>query len=57
MTIYKNVLKEILYEIKHRDEVKARLNLDTDMYYAYMVGRMTPILEALVKADDVKIGG
>lgn len=57
MPIYKNVLKEILYELKHRDEVKARLNLDTDMYYAYMVGRMTPILEALVKADDVKIGG
>ncbi len=57
MTIYKNVIGDILYELRHRDEVKAKFNFDTDMYYAYMVGRMTPIMEALVKAEEIKIGG
>ena len=57
MTIYKNVIGDILYELRHRDEVKAKFNFDTDMYYAYMVGKMTPIMEALVKAEEIKIGG
>ena len=57
MTIYKSVVKKILHELEHRDEVMAHLGINSDMYYAYMVGRMQPILEALVKADEIKIGG
>lgn len=57
MTIYKSLVKKILYELGHRDEVMARLGTDSDMYYAYMVGRMQPILEALAKADKIEIGG
>ena len=51
MTIYKNVLKEILYEIEHRDEIMVKKNLTPDMYYAYMVGRMTPVIRWLITAD------
>ena len=57
MTIYKTVLKEILYEVEHRDEIMAKKNLTPDMYYAYMVGRMTPVLRWIVTADKIEIGG
>ena len=57
MTIYKTTVKKILHELEHRDEVMVHLGINSDMYYAYMVGRMQPILEALVKADEIKIGG
>lgn len=57
MTIYKSVIKKILNELENRDEVMARLNLNPDMYHAYMLGRMLPIMEALSKADKIEIGG
>ena len=57
MTIYKSVVKKILHELEHRDEVIARLGIDSDMYYAYMVGRIQPILESLINAEEIKIGG
>ena len=57
MTIYKSVIKKILNELENRDEVMAHLNLDPDMYHAYMLGRMLPIMEALSKAEKIEIGG
>lgn len=54
MTIYKSLVRKIMYELKNRDEVMAKLNLSPDMYYAYMVGRMEPILEAILNADEIK---
>lgn len=57
MTIYKSVIKEILHELENRDEVMAKLDMNPDMYYAYMVGRMAPILKTLAKADKIEIGG
>lgn len=39
MIIYKSVLKEILYEVEHRDEVMAKKNLTVDMHYVYMTGK------------------
>ncbi len=57
MTIYKSTVEKILHELEHRDEVMVRLGINSDMYYAYMVGRMQPILEALVNAENLKIGG
>ena len=57
MTIYKTLLKEILYEVEHRDEIMAKKNFTSDMYYAYMVGRMTPVLRWIVTADKIEIGG
>lgn len=57
MIIYKSVIREILHELEDRAEVMAKLELTPDTYYAYMVGRMTPILKLLVKADDIQIGG
>ena len=57
MTIYKSDIREILHELENREEMMAKLDLNPGMYYAYMVGRMTPILKALVKADDIQIGG
>lgn len=57
MTIYKSVIREILHELENREEMMAKLDLTPDMYYAYMVGRMTPILKSLVKAEYIQIGG
>ena len=57
MVIYKTLLKEILYELEHRDEIMAKKSLTPDMYYAYMVGRMEPVLRWIVKADKIEIGG
>ena len=55
MSVYKEVVEDILYELRHKDEMMARLNLNDDrMYYVYMTGRMTPILEAIVKSDKIK---
>ena len=55
MTIYKMVLKEILYELEHRDELMAKKNLTPDMYYAYMTGRMAPVIRWLITADKIII--
>lgn len=55
MTIYKSLLKEILYEIEHRDEIMAKKNLTTDMYYAYMTGKMTPVIRWIITADKIII--
>ena len=55
MTIYKSLLKEILYEVEHRDEVMAKKNLSADMYYAYMTGKMTPVLRWILTADKIII--
>ena len=55
MTIYKSLLKEILYEVEHRDEVMAKKNLTVDMYYAYMTGKMTPVLRWILTADKIII--
>lgn len=55
MTIYKSLLKEILYEVEHRNEVMAKKNLSTDMYYAYMTGKMTPVLRWILTADKITI--
>lgn len=57
MTNYKSVIREILHELENRGELMAKLDLTPDMYYAYMVGRMTPILKLLVKEEDIQIGG
>ncbi len=57
MTIYKSVIREILHELENRDEIMAKLDMNPDMYYAYMVGRMAPILKSLSKADKIEIGG
>ena len=57
MTIYKSVIREILHELENRDETMAKLDMNPDMYYAYMVGRMSPILKTLAKADKIEIGG
>ena len=55
MTIYKSLLKEILYEIEHRDETMAKKNLTPDMYYAYMTGKMTPVIRWILTADKIII--
>ena len=55
MTIYKSLLKEILYEIEHRDEIMAKKNLTPDMYYAYMTGKMTPVVRWILTADKIII--
>ena len=55
MTIYKSLLKEILYEIEHRDEIMAKRNLTPDMYYAYMTGKMTPVVRWILTADKIII--
>lgn len=55
MTIYKSLLKEILYEVEHRDEVMAKKNLSADMYYAYMTGRMAPVLRWILTANKIII--
>lgn len=55
MTIYKSLLKEILYEVEHRDEIMAKKNLTCDMYYAYMTGKMTPVLRWILTADKIII--
>ena len=55
MTIYKSLLKEILYEIEHRDEIMAKKNLTPDMYYAYMTGKMTPVIRWIITADKIII--
>lgn len=55
MTIYKSLLKEILYEIEHRNEIMAKKNLTPDMYYAYMTGKMTPIVRWILTADKIII--
>lgn len=55
MTIYKSLLKEILYELEHRDEIMVKKDLTPDMYYAYMVGRMTPVIRWLITADKIII--
>lgn len=54
MSVYKEVVKNILYELQHKEEMKAKLNLSDDMFYVYMTGRMTPILEAIVKSNNIK---
>ena len=53
MSVYKSVVEDILYELKHKEEMKAKLSLTNEMYYGYMVGRMTPILEAIVKSNKI----
>ena len=53
MTIYKNTVADILYELNHRDEVMKANNFDQSMYYAYMCGRMEPILNMLMKANTI----
>lgn len=54
MSVYKSVVEDILYELKHKEETKAKLQVSDEMYYVYMTGRMTPILEAIVKSDKIK---
>ena len=56
MTVYASVVEDILYELRHKEELKAKLSLSDDMYYVYMVGRMTPILEAIVKSNFKRQG-
>lgn len=53
MTVYKSVVEDILEELQHKEEMKAKLSLSDEMYYVYMVGRMTPILEAIVKSKNI----
>ena len=53
MTVYKSVVVDILNELQHKEEMKAKLCLSEEMYYVYMVGRMTPILEAIVKSNNI----
>lgn len=55
MTVYQSVVEDILNELQHKEEMKAKLSLSDEMYYVYMVGRMTPILEALVKSKNIKV--
>ena len=55
MTVYQSVVEDILNELQHKEEMKAKLNLSDEMYYVYMVGRMTPILEAIVKSNKPNI--
>lgn len=54
MSVYKEVVENILYEFHHKEELKAKLNLSDEMFYVYMTGRMTPILEAIVKSNNIK---
>ena len=53
MTVYKSVVEDILKELLHKEEMKAELSLSEEMYYVYMVGRMTPILEAIIKSANI----
>ena len=55
MTVYQSVVEDILDELQHKEELKAKLSLSDEMYYVYMVGRMTPILEAIVKSTNIKV--
>lgn len=54
MTVYQSVVSQILDELVHKEEMKAKLSLSEDMFYVYMVGRMTPILEAIVKSGKIE---
>lgn len=53
MTIYKSTVADILYELSHRDKVMEQHNFDHDMYYAYMCGRMEPILHMIMQANTI----
>lgn len=51
MTIYRSVVEDIEYELTHKDVVKERYNYDDEMYFAYMTGRMKPIMEMILDKD------
>ena len=53
MTIYKSTVADILYELNHRDEVMKAHNFKQDRYYAYMCGRMEPILRMIMQANTI----
>ena len=53
MIIYKSTVADILYELHHRDKVMKAHNFDQDMYYAYMCGRMEPILNMIMNANTI----
>lgn len=52
MTIYRSVAELIKYELTHREEVKERFNYDDETYFAYMTGRMTPIIDMILDKDS-----
>lgn len=55
MTIYRDILKEIDYDLKHREEVMEKNNWSTVDYYAYMTGRLSAINNWLLNEDTVTI--
>lgn len=55
MTIYRNVLIGIDYELKHREEVMEKYNWSLEDYYAYMTGRLSAINDWLLNENTVKI--
>lgn len=55
MTIYRNVLKEIDYDLKHREEVMEKNNWSLVEYYAYMTGRLAAINNWLLNENTVTI--
>ena len=50
--MYHDILIEILYELEHRDEIMAKKGFSIEMYYAYMTGRMDPVLKWAIKATE-----
>ena len=55
MTIYRNVLIDIDYELKHRVKVMEKYGWSLEEYYAYMTGRLSTINEWLLNETVVKI--
>ena len=56
MTIYRSVLEKIDYELNHREELMKKEGINDDrLYYAYMVGRMEPIINWLLESENVTI--
>lgn len=55
MTIYRSVLEEIDYDLKHRKEVIEKNDWSDIEYYAYMTGRLSAINNWLLNNNTVTI--
>lgn len=55
MTIYRSVLEEIDYDLKHRKEVIEKNDWSNIEYYAYMTGRLSAINNWLLNNNTITI--
>lgn len=48
MDICREVIEDIDYELRHREEIKERYNYDNELYYAHMTGRLQAVVDWLL---------